>query len=69
MAIKEASNELYKSLRHTDGFVGTDVVSHDDTSYIVVYLERKTKELLQKIPPRYKGNTVKVELSAPFFGL
>ena len=69
MAIKEASNELYKSLRHTEGVLGTGVVCDNSKSHIVVFLKKKTQEILNQIPHTYKGNAVKVQLSKPFFGL
>lgn len=73
MSIAEASKELYKTLRDCDGVVGTGVVSEDDKSYIVVYLEKtksfwKRRNLRKRIPPKFKGNFVKTEFSSPFIG-
>lgn len=68
MKIADASKELYQSLRNYDGVVGTAVVLKTDTPYIVVYLEKATKVILDKIPRIYKGNLVKTEVSGSFFG-
>jgi hypothetical protein len=67
MTITEASKELYQSLRKFDEVVGTGVVTNDNSPYIVVYIEKATKVVLDKIPKIYKGNNVKTEISSPFF--
>ena len=66
MSIYEASKELFKTLRSYDEVVGTGVVSKSDASYIVVYIEHMSNSILQKIPPFYKGNSVKTEVSGSF---
>ncbi|WPQ63371.1 hypothetical protein SIO70_00655 [Chitinophaga sancti] len=67
MRITDASLELYQTLRAYDEVVGTAVVSKNDKPYIVIYLEKATKAILDKIPPSYKGNQVKTEISGSFF--
>jgi hypothetical protein len=73
MSISDASKELFKTLRDCNGVVGTGVVSKNDKSYIVVYLEKtksfwKRRNLRKQIPPTFKGNSVKAKFSSPFFG-
>lgn len=68
MSITEASRELYLSLRNYNEVVGTGVVSKNNTHYIVVYLEKASKAILAKIPTKYKGNSVKTEISDAFYG-
>jgi hypothetical protein len=68
MKITDASKELYQKLRTYDEVVGTGVVAKSDAPYIVVYLEKASKAILDKIPSFYKGNSVKTEVTSPFFG-
>ena len=67
MKINEASRELYQSLRTYEEVIGTGVESKNNTPYIVVYLEKATKAILDKIPLRYKGIVVKTEITESFF--
>lgn len=67
MSIVQASEELYKSLRKYDEVVGTGVSLQDNRPYIVVYLQKTSKAILDKIPQIYKGNHVKTEISGSYF--
>lgn len=67
MTIAEASRELFQSLRSYDEVVGTAVVTKNNSPYIVVYIEKATKAILDRIPRNYKGNNVKTEISDSFY--
>jgi hypothetical protein len=66
MTVKEASSELFSQLKENDGIMGTGVRKSGSTSYIVVYLEKAKKALLNKIPHEFQGNQVKTEVSGRF---
>ena len=67
MEIKRASKELYSKLRIYDEVVGIGVCRINDTNYIVVYLAKITKKILEEVPSVYKGNSVKTEVTGDIF--
>lgn len=68
MKITDASSELFVLLRGFDEVIGTGVTTSDERPCIVVYLDKASQKVLDKIPLRYKGNKVKTEISDHFYG-
>ncbi len=66
MKATDASKKLYQRLKVYDDVVGIGVSSINDNQYIVVYLAKKTKSILKKIPTVYFGNSVKTEVTGNF---
>lgn len=48
------------------GVVGTGIGRCDDEPCILVYAERMTEEIGERIPDRVEGYRVRVEVSGPF---
>lgn len=66
MTVKEASFELFMQLRDNNEVVGTGVRNNEGESYIIVYLTKAKRHLLNKIPHEFHGNLVKTEISSRF---
>ncbi|UEG49370.1 hypothetical protein LK994_12080 [Ferruginibacter lapsinanis] len=67
MKAADASKKLYQRLRIYDDVVGIGVCSANDGQCIVVYLAKRSKEILKKIPDIYFGNCVKTEVTGNFY--
>lgn len=66
MNIREASNELYNTLKDNKEVVGTGVEKANNMMYIIIYLTQATQNILRKIPAEYRGNKVKTQVSGHF---
>lgn len=67
MKAEEASKRLYQRLRAYEVVVGIGVSSINDKEYIIVYLAKRSKSILKKIPNIYFGNSVKIEVTGNFY--
>lgn len=66
MSVLEASNELYNRLKNNDEVIGAGVEKRKDVDYIIIYLTKATKHILDKIPSEYRGARVKTETTGNF---
>ena len=67
MNIVDASNELYDSLKGYHEVLGTSVQKRNNVPYIIIYLAKASKAILNRIPSEYRGNKVKTEITGEFY--
>lgn len=67
MTPADASTALYKKLRDNSKVMGVAVREKDTNPFIVIYLQKPGKTILNKIPKTYQGYDVKVEYSGQLY--
>ncbi len=65
-AVKKALRACERDVMKLDGVSGVALTEVGGRSHVVVYVDRDTKALRERIPAAYDGVPVKIEVSGTF---